>query len=114
MQSLGIRSKTDSIDGKGVARMGAEEHLPACKPITQGLYQLRGLSRHLETLQNTKAALNNHLEAINYSMYTQRAVATRLQARVETLAKEVGKIKEHIEQELAKEPMLSWRVGHLR
>ena len=38
MQSLRTRSKTDSIDGKGLARMGAEEHLLACKPITTKVY----------------------------------------------------------------------------
>jgi len=44
LQSLGIKSKNDSIDAKGLARMGAEQMLKQWEPMKGFYYVLRGVA----------------------------------------------------------------------
>lgn len=41
MQSLGIKSKNDQMDAKGLAQMGAQQQLNVWKPVSEQLLQLR-------------------------------------------------------------------------
>jgi len=43
MESLGHKSKNDTIDARGLARMGAERSLPLWKRPSKSIYMLRSL-----------------------------------------------------------------------
>ena len=49
MHGVGIKSKNERIDAKGLVRMGAESHLDPREHISKDLYVLipRSLTRHL-------------------------------------------------------------------
>lgn len=96
LQSLGFRSKTDAIDARGLAQMGAEQNLPPWQPISKDLYILRSLTRHLESLQNTKTMLINQLEACQHGMFAVREVVKSLQATIKKMDHEILKIKQQI------------------
>mgnify|MGYP002783419476 CR=1 FL=1 len=110
MQSLGIRSKTDSIDAQGLSRMGAEQHLPLWQPLSKNLYKLRSLTRHLESLQGTKTALKNQLEAVSYAMYTLKSVAKSLKSTIKSIDKQIDFIKHEIIKMMEEDAVLSVKV----
>ena len=93
LQSLGHRSKTDTIDAKGLAQMGAEQQLTPWQPISKTLYILRSQTRHLESLQNTKTILNNQLEACQHGIFAVKEVVKSLRKSIKHLDKEIATIK---------------------
>lgn len=96
LQSLGFRSKTDKIDARGLAQMGAEQNLTPWQPISKDLYILRSLTRHLESLQNTKTMLTNQLEACQHGMFAVREVVKSLHATIKKMEHEILKTKQLI------------------
>lgn len=74
MQALGFKSKNDTIDAKGLARMGAEQRLDLWKPMGDFFYKLRHLTRHYEQLQESKTIFNNQLHALEHSAFEVKEV----------------------------------------
>lgn len=97
LQSLGIKSKNDKIDAKGLAQMGAEKSLPLWVPISESLYHLRALTRLHEDLQNQRTVMKNQLHALQYSMHKIAAVENTLGKLIKILEKEVSQIEIQIE-----------------
>ena len=79
MKSLGLQSKTDAIDAKGLAQMGAEQHLQAWEPRSALYYELRLLTRHYEDMQKTITGYNNRLHAMQRGMYRHAELEKSLQ-----------------------------------
>ncbi len=59
LKAVGLKSKNDSIDAAGLARLGAEQHLAEWQPCSEQLRSLKMLTPHHERLQHTKTSLNN-------------------------------------------------------
>lgn len=70
--SLGLKSKNDTIDAKGLSRMGAEQCLDAWKPMGKFFYQLRQYTRQYQNLQEQKTVINNQLHALEHAMYVNK------------------------------------------
>jgi transposase len=69
LQSLGLKSKNDSIDAKGLAQMGAEQNLPLWEPMGEYFYVLRSLTRQLQNVQELKTIASNQLHASELAMH---------------------------------------------
>jgi transposase len=69
LQSLGLKSKNDKIDAKGLARMGAEQRLDRWKAPSEKIMRLRNITRHREQLSITKTQINNQLHALKHGEY---------------------------------------------
>jgi len=50
MQSLGLKSKNDKIDAKGLSRMAAEQRLERWVAPREVIVELRSITRHPEGL----------------------------------------------------------------
>ena len=74
MISLGVKSKNDKVDAKGLAMMGAVQKLNIWNPISKHLYNLRQITRHLEDLQIIRTSLLNQKEQTVYAMYDLKTV----------------------------------------
>jgi transposase len=96
IQGLGVKSKNDKIDAKGLAKMGAEQSLPLWKPITKTIYQLRALTRLHEDLSLQRTATLNRLKTLDYSMHNLKAVKKSMQKVLRAIEKEIA----HIESEI--------------
>jgi len=48
LQALGLKSKNDSIDSKGLAEMGAEQNLKSWEPMGKYFYELRQFTRQYQ------------------------------------------------------------------
>ena len=56
-KSLGLKSKNDKIDARGLAQMAAQQNLDTWKPISPQIQELRALTRYYNTLQEQKRFL---------------------------------------------------------
>lgn len=72
--SLGLKSKNDSIDAKGLSKMGAEQCLELWQPMGRFFYVLRQYTRQYENLQEQKTVFNNQLHALEHSMFKNKAM----------------------------------------
>jgi transposase len=95
-QSLGVKSKNDKIDAKGLAQMGAEKSLPLWAPLSKNISYLRSLTRLHEDLQNQRTLVNNQLHANQHGMYKIKQVETTLKKLSKTLEKELVNVEQQI------------------
>jgi transposase len=64
LKSIGLKTKNDKIDAKGLSRMGAEQKLDQWKPFSKYIYSLRSLTRQNESLNKQKTTLINKFHSI--------------------------------------------------
>ena len=112
-RSLGLRSKNDKIDSIGLARMGAEQNLPLWQPISKQFYQLRTLTRELESLHQSKTILNNQLQALAYAQVESKTTQQRLQAMVSLIKKQIISIQKEVAQVVESDPELKRKLEHI-
>src|SRR5438105_4431877 len=79
MQALGLKSKNDKIDAKGLALMSSQQKFETWQPLSKYYYQLRQLTRHHQSLQESKTAIGNQLHALKHSAYVSKEVTQQLQ-----------------------------------
>lgn len=99
-QSLGLKSKNDSIDAKGLAQMGAEQSLKLWHPLSKFFYTLRLFTRHHQKLQEQKTLLKNQLHALKYAMYRSKEVEKQLQKMVDLIDKQIEQVSSQIQLHL--------------
>jgi len=97
LQSLGIKSKNDKIDARGLAQMGAEQRLREWQPFSESIYSLRSLTRYCEQLSHSRTMYLNQLSALSQGMYQVQEVKKRLQMLIGTVEQQIVEVKEEIE-----------------
>jgi transposase len=97
LQSLGHKSKTDKIDARGLAQMGAEQRLRSWQPYSETIYQLRTMTRYCEQLSAYRTMCSNQLEALSYGMYRVENVKSGLMDVLESVEKQIKDVKHQIE-----------------
>lgn len=74
LQAVGLKSKNDKIDSKGLARMAAEQSLELWQPMSDFFYQLRALTRQRQSLQEMKTVISNQLHSQEFSAFPSKVV----------------------------------------
>ncbi|MEX0986064.1 MAG: IS110 family transposase [Bacteroidales bacterium] len=113
MESLGLKSKNDKIDARGLARMGAEQSLPRWQPMSEFFFTLRTMTRQLESLQKTKTSISNQLHATQNSIYQVGVVTRQLKALIRTLDKQMAGLEKAITGHLQSDPEMAEKVNNL-
>lgn len=100
LEALGLKSKNDSIDAKGLSQMGAEQCLDLWQPMGSFFYELRLLTRQHQNVTELKTVLKNQLDALSFAMHHLDSVTNQLEQTIilfETQLKELDKeIKIHL------------------
>ncbi|MBG6109399.1 transposase [Flavobacterium sp. CG_9.10] len=100
LEAIGLKSKNDSIDAKGLSQMGAEQCLELWQPMGPFFYELRLLTRQHQNVTELKTVLKNQLDALSFAMHHLDAVTNQLEQTItlfETQLKELDKeIKAHL------------------
>lgn len=100
LEAIGLKSKNDSIDAKGLSQMGAEQCLEVWEPMGTFFYELRLLTRQHQNVTELKTVLKNQLDALSYAMHHLDSVTNQLEQTIilfETQLKELDKeIKIHL------------------
>jgi len=113
MQSLGIKSKNDKIDAKGLAQMGAQQQLKPWKPVSEQLLQLRHLTRHLESLQRLSTIFGNQAHALEHSRVGSKLVKKHLQQSKKSIVRQVDEVKAAIIALVEKDDKLRPRIKNI-
>lgn len=101
--SLGLKSKNDSIDAKGLSKMGAEQCLSLWEPMGKYFYELRQYTRQYQNLQEQKTVFKNQLHALEHSMFKSKKMIKQQENTIKLFEKQLkeldGLIKKHIDSE---------------
>ena len=109
LQGLGLKSKNDRIDAKGLAKMCAEQSLVLWKPISKKIYLLRALTRIHEDLTVERSSLNNRLQALEHAMFDVKESKKSLQKVIASIDKELGNLEVKIKEAIDNDPELASR-----
>jgi len=112
-RSHGIKSKTDRIDAKGLATMGAEQKLKSWQPFSKKIYKLRTLTRQHENLTKQKTVAKNQVHSQKYNMYEIKEVIKQLEAVIRLLEKQLEKIEYLIQELIDEDIVLKSKVDNL-
>jgi transposase len=100
LQSIGLKSKNDKIDAKGLAQMGAEKSLEIWQPIGIFYYELRVLTRHHQTIQENLTAERNRLHANINAAFQVKLEINQLEKHIKFLEKQLVEIKKGIDEKI--------------
>jgi len=113
MQSLGIRSKTDPIDARGLAMMGLEQELEQWVPASKHLLELRSLTRQIELLQIHCTAFKNQRESAKHSQVMHRSVLKSLEKMITEVEMQIEKLVKQVEKLIFNDPVLKRKYEQL-
>lgn len=113
LQALGLKSKNDKIDARGLARMGAEQHLELWQPVSKRLYELRALTRQHQRLQEIKTSFKNQLHALEHSRTKVETVEEQLKSSLALVENQIKEMLEAIHQLIATDDDLKKRIDNI-
>lgn len=96
-ESLGLKSKNDSIDAKGLSRMSCEQHLKTWQPLSKNIYNMRLITRQIERTSGLITQLNNHLKTLQYGMYRDKSIEKMIEKNITALKQQKAKLESRIE-----------------
>lgn len=104
LECLGLKSKNDSIDARGLAQMGAEQCLSLWQPLGRYYYELRHYTRQHQNIQELKTVISNQIHALEHSMYRSDLLIDQLKSTLvlfNSQLKELDKkIKLHLKSDI--------------
>jgi transposase len=112
-KSLNIKSKTDCIDARIIAQMGAERSLQLWQPPTPALKQLRELTRLYTDLKAQRTAFVNRLQAVEAGSDPLDFIVHSTHSVIKKLDVEIRKCVAQIEKLLGSASWLQQKVDKL-
>lgn len=113
-QSLNIKSKTDIIDARIIAQLGAERSLESWQPPSPIFKQLRDLTRLYSDLKTQRTCFNNRLQSIQSGNEPLAFIIQSTQSIINKIEKEIERCEVQIQQLIAKEEWLAAKVQKLQ
>lgn len=110
MESLGLKSKNDSVDAKGLAQMGCEQKLEEWTALSPFYHTLRTYTRLHEDIQETKTQATNQLHALNHSAVQMKDAIKVLERLVKVFDEELAKTKKLIDNHIATDTAVKERI----
>jgi transposase len=110
LQSLGLKSKNDKIDAKGLARMGAEQKLERWKAPGENIVRLRNITRHREQLTITKTQISNQLHALKYGEYVDEKLIEQQESIIAILETQIEETLDMIQEVIDNDSVLKEKV----
>ena len=112
-EALGLKSKNDSIDAKGLAQMVCEQHLRAWKPISKNIYQLRLNTRQIERISMHITQFTAQLHALELCMFRDYAIEKMTKANIALLEKQKLKLEKAVQVTVDADAILKERFGKI-
>lgn len=105
-ESLGLKSKTDRIDARGLAQMACEQQCSKWQPLSDNIYMLRLVTRQIQNLSEQLIALSNQLHALQHGMFRDKAIEKMLQKQLSALKKNKVLLKIKVQELINADPLL--------
>ena len=113
IKALGLKTKNDRADAKGLAEMCARHQFEPWKPIAKYNYELRLLTRHYQSTQELRTSFLNQLHALEYSGYNSKQIIKQLKKSIALFEKQLKDIKKEIAGHIEKDSDVKRKVGHI-
>lgn len=113
MESVGIKTKNDHIDARGLARMGCQQQLEAWTPLSPFYQKLRTYTRLHEDVQQKKTDTTNQLHALKHSAVQMKDALKILERLVAVFDKELERIKKLIEAQVNSNAEVKQRIENI-
>lgn len=113
MESLGYKSKNDTIDARGLAHMGAERSLPLWQKPSKSIYMLRSLCREHASLQDTLTEIRNQIHALDHAYMKNTRSYKRLESQLKFIKKQERINKKDIEDTIKSDKDLLDKVENI-
>ncbi len=110
LQSIGLKTKNDKIDAKGLSRMSAEQNLTRWEAPDKNMMELRSITRQREHLQETLTIINNQLHASKSGEYVNHELIKQHEAIIEILDKQIKETLKMIEKSVDKDAEIKEKV----
>lgn len=111
--SLGLKSKNDTIDARGLSRMGAEQCLDLWEPMGRYFYQLRQYTRQYQNLQEQKTVFKNQLHALHKAMYENKKIIKQQRATIKLFDGQLAELTKLIELHINSDDMVKQRFDNV-
>ena len=111
--SLGLKSKNDSIDARGLSKMGAEQCLDLWQPMGKFFYELRQYTRQYQNLQEQKTVFNNQLHALEHSMFKSKRMIKQQQDSIKLFNKQLKELDKLIKNLIESDEIIKQKVGYI-
>ena len=72
--ALGLKSKNDHIDAKGLAQMACEQKATLWKPFSKDIYMLRLITRQIQNISKQYNIISNQLHALQHAMFRDKTI----------------------------------------
>lgn len=112
--SIGIKSKNDKIDSKGLARMGAEQNLEQWQAPGESIMQLRHLTRQKENLEKTKTILINQLKSLQFAKYVNKDIVEQQEDLIRLIDEKIKETERLISKQIESDEELSGKVERIK
>lgn len=112
-KSLNIKTKTDIVDARIIAKLGVERFLDLWNPPSKIFKGLRDLTRLLSDLKNEKTAFSNRLEAFECGAESLPFIISATKNIIKGIDLQISKCEKEINTLLYSEEWLASKVDKL-
>jgi len=112
-ESLGLKSKNDSIDAIGLSRMVCEQYLKAWQPLSKNIYGMRLITRQIERISSFVTQLNNQLKALQHGMYRDKSIERMIEKNIASFKRQKQRLESKIETIISKDTVLKERFDQI-
>ena len=113
LEAIGLKSKNDSIDAKGLSQMGAEQCLERWQPMGTFFYELRLLTRQYQNVTELKTVIKNQLDALSFAMHKLESVTDQLKQTIELFETQLQELNKSILQHIKSNQQVGERVENI-
>jgi len=107
LQADGNRSKNDTIDARGLAKIGAEKKLDLWTPPSMELYTLRDYTRQHQSLNEMYTATANQLHSIEHSQFRNKDIIKQLKSTLKLLEAHLKEMEAIMAKMIKSDPVLN-------
>jgi transposase len=112
-ESLGLKSKNDKIDAKGLAQMACERQWTLWNPLSRNIYFLRIVTRKIEKLSQQITVAKNQLHALEKGMFRDKAVEKMCSRQIRVLEKDKISLQGRVQQLIESDKDLHRKVTQI-
>ncbi|MDX6183954.1 IS110 family transposase [Flavobacterium sp. Fl-77] len=113
LEAVGLKSKNDSIDAKGLSQMGAEQCLDTWQPMGTFFYELRLYTRQHQNVTELKTVLKNQFDALNFAMHQVDPVTNQLKETIILFDKQLKELEKVINNHIKSDAKIAERVANI-
>jgi len=106
-ESLGLKSKTDRIDARGLAQMACEQSHSPWKPISDNLYLLRIVTRQIQNCCEQSTVYSNQLHALQHGRVRDREIEKMHVSHIAFLQKQKAALQSRLRSMISSDKILA-------